>query len=403
MEAFVLSILHRMILWELVKIFFLSLLALTGILLLAGIVAEASKQGLGPAQILAIIPLLIPSTLPYTIPATTLFSACIVYGRLSADNEILAIKSAGVNLIKVVWPGVILGVLMSVATMALYFQVIPYTHYLMRTIFMKDANELIYGVLKKEHCLNSGTGRHAKYYVQVKQVQGKKLIDATFKEFDDQGRQRWAARAQEAELEVDLATRQLKVTMHYGNITHEDGTTFDFNKKVFEEALPEGFGSLKPPRPTDMNWHQLKQSRAELEANITKLDDEVRHAGDAPEESPHKGRLQDHLKDLADRRHVYVSEIRQIDSEFQMRPALAFGCVCFVLVGCPVGIWFSRSDYLSAFITCFLPVVFVYYPLMLCGTNLAKEGKFPPSLAVWSADAVVAIVGVGLLWRMLRN
>src|SRR6516165_8637829 len=107
------SLLHRMILWELVKVFALSLLGITGILLMAGIVAEASQQGLGPTQIIAIIPLLIPSTLPYTIPATTLFATCVVYGRLSADNEILAIKAAGINVFTVVSAGIFLGLMTS--------------------------------------------------------------------------------------------------------------------------------------------------------------------------------------------------------------------------------------------------------------------------------------------------
>src|SRR5438046_10745109 len=106
-----------MILWELAKVFVLSLVGITGILLMGGIIAEASQQGLGPAQILAAIPLLIPSTLPYTIPATTLFATCVVYGRLAADNEILAIKSAGVNIIQVVKPGIILGLVMSAVPM----------------------------------------------------------------------------------------------------------------------------------------------------------------------------------------------------------------------------------------------------------------------------------------------
>ena len=43
------SILHRMILGELVKVFLMSLIGITGILLMAGIIAEASQQGLGPA------------------------------------------------------------------------------------------------------------------------------------------------------------------------------------------------------------------------------------------------------------------------------------------------------------------------------------------------------------------
>src|SRR6266436_1669408 len=106
------TILFRMILWDLVKVFLIALVTITGILLLAGIIAEASQQGLSPSQILAAIPLLIPSTLPYTIPATTLFATCVVYGRMSADNEILAIKAAGINILRVVAPAVLLGVLM---------------------------------------------------------------------------------------------------------------------------------------------------------------------------------------------------------------------------------------------------------------------------------------------------
>ena len=145
------SILQRMILWELTKVFVMSLVGITGILLMAGIIAEASQQGLGPAQILAAIPLLVPSTLPYTIPATTLFATCVVYGRLAADNEILAIKSAGINAIKVVRPGILLGLAMSTATMGLYYRVIPYTHYLLRAMVFNDAEELLYSLLRKHH------------------------------------------------------------------------------------------------------------------------------------------------------------------------------------------------------------------------------------------------------------
>src|SRR5438874_11536469 len=108
-----------MILWELAKVFLMSLIGITGILLMAGIIAEASQQGLGPAQILEAIPLLVPSTLPYTIPATTLFATCAGYGRLSADNESLATTSAGINVLTVVKPGTVLALVMSSLTMGL--------------------------------------------------------------------------------------------------------------------------------------------------------------------------------------------------------------------------------------------------------------------------------------------
>src|ERR1700756_4649033 len=115
-------------------------------LLMAGIVAEATQHGLSPTQILAAIPLLVPSTLPYTIPAPTLFAACVVYGRLSADNAVLAIQASGVNVLNGVKPGVILGRVMSLATLGLYYRVIPYTHHLLRAMVFRDAEELLYSL-----------------------------------------------------------------------------------------------------------------------------------------------------------------------------------------------------------------------------------------------------------------
>src|SRR4051794_17063264 len=166
-----------MILWELTKVFVISLVGITGILLLAGIIAEASQQGLGPGQILAAIPLLVPSTLPYTIPATTLFATCVVYGRMSADNEILAIKAAGINLLHVVGPGVVLGLVMSGVTMGLYYHIIPYSHHLLRAMVFDDAEELLYSVLRKQNYLGHST---MPYSMWVKGVQGRKLLSPTF-------------------------------------------------------------------------------------------------------------------------------------------------------------------------------------------------------------------------------
>jgi lipopolysaccharide export system permease protein len=72
-------------------------------------------------------------------------------------------------------------------------------------------------------------------------------------------------------------------------------------------------------------------------------------------------------------------------------------------VGCPVGIWFCRSDYLSAFITCFLPIVITYYPLLICGVGQAREGRLNPYLLVWGADALIGLAGVVLFWRLLKH
>jgi lipopolysaccharide export system permease protein len=385
------GILQRMILRELAKVFLVSLVAITGILLLAGIVAEASQQGLGPGQILAAIPLLIPSTLPYTIPATTLFAACVVYGRMAADNEILAIKSAGINLFKVVRPGLVLGLVMSATTVALYYHVIPYSHHLLRAMVFNDAEELLYSILRKHGFINHS---QMPYSMIVKGVQGRKLLFPTFRRRDAQGRTDVVAVAREADLRVVMAKKQVLLHMRYGTAQLQDGSIVEFVDRTWDVDLPSNFGAESTRRARDMTWREILRKREELRQSLTVRRAEVAAATDlSPEARQH----------LINQANAVRQQLQLLDVELLMRPALSVGCLCFILVGCPVGIWFSRQDYLSSFITCFLPIVVIYYPLMLCGTGMARDGRYNPVLMVWGANLVVGAVGLGLFVKLLRN
>jgi lipopolysaccharide export system permease protein len=390
-----------MILAELLKVFLLSVTALTGLLLLAGIFQEASKNGLSPAQILMIIPLLIPSMLPYTLPATTLFATCVVYGRLAHDNEILAIKAAGINILRVVWPGVFLGILISGATAYLYYRPIPRTHFLLRAKFLKDVEEFLYSMLKRE-----GSIVHPKLNLEiyVKQIQGRRLLHAQFMRKGPDGKgYDMVAVAREATLSVNLAQRQILIHMYDCNMSSATQETGFFKDRIWAVDLPPDFSDPVKTRPNDMTWQEMNRTREKL---VSQRDDISREIdahravlaiGTAPTN------FEKHVKDLSNRRRQKDQEIRDIDAEMHMRPALALGCLCFVLIGCPVGIWFSRSDYLSAFITCFLPIVLVYYPLMLCGINMGRSGRIDPALSIWAADALLAVASLPLFRRLLKN
>jgi lipopolysaccharide export system permease protein len=344
----------------------------------------------------------VPSTLPYTIPATTLFATCVVYGRLAADNEVLAIKAAGVNLIQVVKPGLLLGVAMSATTMALYYHIIPYTHHLLRSMVFNDAEELLYSVLRKQHMISHS---QLPYSMFVKEVQGKKLLNVVIKKRDDKDhRVNFVTHAREAELRVDMSKKLLLVRMRNGFVSGEDGSQGEFADKVFELALPKDFGEPNQRRPRELTWQDLLARRGELEEMIRQDEQQISAATaglllqDVPLDLPK------HRDNLRERRKMHEGLLTSVHVELQMRPALSLGCLCFILVGCPVGVWFSRSDYLSSFITSFLPIVIVYYPLLLCGTGLARgDGRLFLVPLVWGADAVVGAVGLALLWRLVRN
>jgi lipopolysaccharide export system permease protein len=392
------NLLQRAIFFELVRVFLLSLTGITGIFVMGGIIAEATQRGLNPAQILAAIPLIIPSALPFTIPATTLFAACVVYGRLAADNEILALKSAGVHLFQITRPALYFGVGMTGVTMGLYYHLIPYTHYLLRANFMNDAEEYLYALLKKDRCIKMS---NIPYSIYAQRVQGRRLEDVIFKRRAPRGEgYDVVARAREAELHVDMANKVVRVVMRGGTVRDENGRNQGhFQNQPWEVPLPANVGSVAEPRPRGMSYGRLFEQRSHLLARIAEQADEI----DRTDQASASPDLPKHLENLRMILRHRQLELSNVDSELHLRPALSLGCLCFVLVGCPVGIWFSRSDFLSAFITCFLPIVFVYYPLVLCGTSYAKQGRVHPVLALEAANAVVVLIAAALFRRLLRH
>jgi lipopolysaccharide export system permease protein len=392
------GLVQRMILWDLFKIFALSWFSLTALFLMAGLVAEATQQGLSPGQILAIMPYIIPSTLPYTLPTTTLFATCIVYGRLAADNEVLALKAAGVHLGHIVTPAMILGGAVSAATFLMYLDVIPYTHHELRSRFLRDVEEFLYSMLRRDGVIRNG---RLSYTIYVKKVEERNLIDAIFMKRDSAGGYEAVARAQEAEIRVPAGRKILSVHMKRTYIVSKDDNGF-IAEKIFEVELPD-FLDTKKWRPASMTWSELPLFREQFQVEADKYQAEYvklkqkAEQGLATEEDTKNQRVSEqnwkHHQNLA----------FGIDAEFHLRPALTLGCLCFVLVGCPVGVWFSKSDYLSAFITCFLPIVTLYYPLLLCGINFAKTATIPPGLAIWPANIVMLSIAWFLFWRLLRN
>ena len=96
--------LQRYVIGEVTRSFGLALLTMTAIFVLFMVAAQARDIGLSPNDIIHLVPYVIPSTLPYTIPVSLLFAATVVYGRLAGDNEIIAIKTAGLSVWTVLVP-----------------------------------------------------------------------------------------------------------------------------------------------------------------------------------------------------------------------------------------------------------------------------------------------------------
>jgi lipopolysaccharide export system permease protein len=239
----------------------------------------------------------------------------------------------------------------------------------------------------------------------VREVQGRHLIDTVVKQRNEQGQYTVIARAREAEIHYDPESRTVKVEMPNCVVVGENnrGGGGVIGHQTYDVPLRDDILSSEyPNRASDMTWPELTARRQEILTEIAQL----HHDADDPP-SNEEILPDDHKVDLKKYRLNTIRsrerDIRSIDAEKQQRPAIAFGCLCFVLIGAPVGIWFGKSDYLSAFVTCFLPTIFVYYPLMLCGTNLVKDGTMPAVIGIWAPNVITAGLAILLRCVLLRR
>jgi lipopolysaccharide export system permease protein len=403
-----------MIFWELVRVFLLSLGTLTALFLIVLVVQQASVLGLSLGQIIRVAPLLIPSMLPLTIPATTLFASCVVYGRLSHDNEVVALKAAGVKLFGIVRPALLLGVLTTATSAALYHTTIPATQQRFYEEVLADPEEVLYNTLRRDRCLRHPT---MPYVLYVRDVQGKRLIDVVIKRRlkvkDPQTGAEisigydYVARMNEARLRVDPATGLILIESNRVAVYEKSTSLALYNPPPYSWELPDSVsGKEARLKISALTWDELPARidavQDELDELLRKRDAQQAEVARIADPTLRTFR-QEELKNYKYQFDMKILQIRNLKAEIHARPALALSCLVFALIGCPVGIWANRADYLSTFLICFIPTLVVYYPLLLAGSDMGKNGRVPLVVGCWLADAVMGGFALLLTWRLLRR
>ena len=137
----------RYLLVELAKVFLTTLTALTLMMVILGVVTEAAKQGLGPAQVGRLLPYILPKALLFTIPGTILFAVSLVYGRMSSSNEIVALKSAGISPMAVLWPAFLLATLLSFFAVWLNDLAVSWGEAGMQRVVIESVEDIVYSML----------------------------------------------------------------------------------------------------------------------------------------------------------------------------------------------------------------------------------------------------------------
>ena len=142
-----LKTLHWFLARELAKV---SLVAFTLVMTVFVIIEPMRKQGLSSDQVVGLFGYTVPMMVTLTLPVAALFGATIVYGRFSQDNELLACRAGGIATVRLLKPALVLGLLVTAASLWLSNWVTPYLAERAEKAIKSDIRQIAYYQLRKQ-------------------------------------------------------------------------------------------------------------------------------------------------------------------------------------------------------------------------------------------------------------
>lgn len=388
----------KYVLWDLSVIFLLALSGMTLLMVLVGVAQEAIRQGLGPGPILRLIPYVIPNALRFAVPGTMLFAACSVFGRMSAANEIVAVKSLGVSPMAVIQPALVLAFVVSCLAVWLNDIAVSWGREGIHRVVLQSVEQIAYGMLRTHR--SYGTDR---FSIVVQRVDGQTLVSPTLS-FRGAGSEPITLTAREGELRLNpdrntLSIRLVDAEFDYGEDVR--GTFPD----TYEYDIPLSLASRKGEMgggPSELPLWRIREESGRQKIEVQRLE-QVAAADSAFEllTGDFAAVLGRTGTDRAAHLAAARTRLHRLHTEKPRRFANGFSCFFFVLVGAPLAIRLRTADVWTTFGICFLPILFVYYPLLAMGVDRAKSGDWPP-YSVWLGNVILGVIGCWLIERVKR-
>jgi lipopolysaccharide export system permease protein len=391
-------LLTRYVLAELSKVFLLALTALTVLIIIGGVVREAIVQNLPPAQVVWLIPYILPDALRISIPVTLLLAATTVYSRMSGFNEVLAIKAVGISPWAIIWPTLFVACLISFVTVWLNDLAVSWGRNGAQRVVIDSVEEIAYSMLRTQKRYSSPF-----FAINVRQVQGRRLIGPTVSLHAGRDSPAITIRAEEAELHCDHQQHLLRIVLRNGTVDVEGSLTVRFpDERVYEVPLKQASRSVSVPSASWLPLRKIPEETVKQERVVEELEEELAaQAAYQMLRGDFDGLTSAEWTTREARLATERGQLCRLRTEPYRRWSAGFSCLCFVWVGAPMAIWLRNRDFLTSFFLCFLPILIVYYPLMIYGVDGAKSGTIPP-YAVWAGNLIMLACGAYLLRKVMR-
>lgn len=393
------SYITRYILLELFSAFIVVLAILTLQLILIVVAGEAAKMNLGLRPTLKLLPFVLPTALAYAVPAALLFAVCLFYGRISADNEVVATKALGISPIALLQPAWLLAFGLSLVDVWLNDVAFSWGTSGVKRVIIQSLEEVAYGMLRTQRSFAT-----SRFSIIVKDVQGRRLIRPIMNFQANNDLPALVVTAVEAELRSNLDRDTMTLVLTDCEIEMDGNVRSVLPGRTVREFPLAYFSSreLRQGSPAEMPLRQIHGEVVLEEQHIQELEQALAASTALALVT---GELEDLREDRWQERRSEVEQARKRLSRLRTEPwrrwASGFTALCFTFAGAPLAIMLRKTDVMTTFGRLFGGILVAYYPLFMACCDQAKSGNLPPYV-VWIPNLLLSLIGLGLLKFVIR-
>lgn len=379
-----------------------------------------------------------------SVPMSLLISTVMTYGRMSQDNEITALKAAGVSVFSIIKPAVLFGGLIGLLLCLFNNFVLPDMNYHAR-LLAKDIYQK-----KPELTIEPGyfINTIPQYSMIVREMDGNEFKDV--KIFSKSaGSEQTTIYAEKGKLtsnqdiiildlengemhEIDLEDynhyRKIKFSTHQITISIDDlllnrsSDSIRTDREMKVAQMLEKIGKNKQymaqideriktvldnhgiQLKKEMNLDNVLMAIEVLKENNKQITAEKIYRDDISiSEHEKKEKLQsfNNISRQLENEFMLISNYQKTNNkylvEIHKKFTLAFACLLFAMTGAPLGILVRKG---GITIASGLSIVFflVYYILLIWGEQLADRNLLDPTFGSWMPNMILFIVGGILLF-----
>jgi lipopolysaccharide export system permease protein len=311
-----------------------------------------------------------PLILTLTIPASILAAVMIVFGRMSSDRELLALKASGIGLAPIVAPVIVLALGLSVLDYWLVAYVVPRCQKEFNDMKHEIVTNNPMALLSPEEIVDKIPG----WKIYFSRLEGNQLDDVQLWQLEDgTNRELSSIRADHAIIDLDLEHQQLvmKLLNQREETYPHDGDSM--------KVSPGGHGQQVVEAVSLNSFYEKVQKKLAWMTlpDIWDIISEMQSAPTGESASP------------------YLTEL-------QARFSFSITAFTFVVVGLPLAIQTQRRE-TSFGIIIALGIVFLYYVLGQLGRGLKGQAALYPELIIWAPNILFQAVGFWLFYRANRK